>query len=432
MEFKIRETVLVKDLVDYVFMYDKVHKKRILLNNRFSFLLEQNHVFDSNELGCISSDEKTRLESLIKRYDDFFAVIGIENEVGEDFLPENPSKKTGDYDGTLAKIFVKQPRPWNIVLETTTVCNLRCKHCYNKNDNTRIKVQNVEKLFSMIDPNDNFIVTLTGGEVFTNPEFFDILDVCKRYNKVVNILSNATLIDIKTINRLKKYDVNYIRASLYSVDENIHDKMTKIKGSCAKTKNAIKNLQENGFKVRIASLITPDNYFCVSSLAEYAKNISAPISFCFKCIGNCDDPCLNSNCDLDNHQFKEAYREYLKVNNISGLNKKSFYEDHVCLAGINKFVMGAQGTLFLCPVWKNYVIEKIENINKFEEFWLSEKMMDIRSLNRQDFHECIKCEINDYCRTCMAANFNKTANILLLDETRCRIETLKYKIESEA
>lgn len=79
-------------------------------------------------------------------------------------------------------------------------------------------------------------LTLTGGEPMLHDEFIDFLQKCNEYNFSVNVLSNLTLLNAAIIEEMKMNPLLSVQVSLYSMDANVHDAITQVKGSCEATK----------------------------------------------------------------------------------------------------------------------------------------------------------------------------------------------------
>jgi MoaA/NifB/PqqE/SkfB family radical SAM enzyme len=117
---------------------------------------------------------------------------------------------------------------WHI----TEKCNLRCTHCYQ--GDVPGKELGFDDLVRILDQYRNFAVsrcsrgrghmTLTGGEPFVRPDFFDLLDRIAAEPEIFtfSILSNGTLIDSQLAGRLKWLRPSYVQISIEG-GERIHD-----------------------------------------------------------------------------------------------------------------------------------------------------------------------------------------------------------------
>lgn len=133
----------------------------------------------------------------------------------------------------------------DIQIEILTGCNERCVHCY---------IPNAEKNKCMLMPDkmvcsiiDQFKVlggkniTLSGGEPLLHPDLCKMINYCTLNNLQVGVFSNLTLLDDNITSALLDSNISAVQTSLYSMNPNVHDGITKVPGSFAKTLYGINN-----------------------------------------------------------------------------------------------------------------------------------------------------------------------------------------------
>ena len=77
--------------------------------------------------------------------------------------------------------------------------------------------------------------TLSGGEAFLHKDIIEIAEYCREKDLKISILSNLISLKDEQIPRLKAVNLSLIQVSLYSMDPEIHDFITTVKGSFDKT-----------------------------------------------------------------------------------------------------------------------------------------------------------------------------------------------------
>ena len=86
----------------------------------------------------------------------------------------------------------------------TSTCNLKCKHCYQHFEKNKYFISQ-NKIFDTInyavDHGCKFLV-LSGGEFFTRPDAYEILDFVTKKNLDITLVTNGTLINFE---KIKKY-----------------------------------------------------------------------------------------------------------------------------------------------------------------------------------------------------------------------------------
>ena len=136
-----------------------------------------------------------------------------------------------------------------------TLCNLQCTHCFiscgpQNHTHEMMTLKDVQQRLlesKTLGVKDYYI---TGGEVFMNPEIFEILATILEYGPL-DVLTNGTLITSEKAARLKKIQNNsshklQFRVSMESFDEKLNDR-TRGENSFSKATEGITNLNSFGF-----------------------------------------------------------------------------------------------------------------------------------------------------------------------------------------
>ena len=103
-----------------------------------------------------------------------------------------------------------------IYIEITNICNLNCSFCSIDNRvKESISLSNMEKLLQQINDYTDYIYLHVKGEPLLHPQLKEILDLCEKYHKKVNITTNGTLIK-KNEEVLNHPAIRQINLSLHS------------------------------------------------------------------------------------------------------------------------------------------------------------------------------------------------------------------------
>lgn len=150
--------------------------------------------------------------------------------------------------------------PLSVCIWISDVCNLSCKYCYaspfsgRKIDSTRL----YEILEELIDL-QVFGIVLAGGEPFMHPDIFEIIEYCINRNVQIGVLSNGSLLDKQSIQRLDKMVKNkrfILQISLDSVDPETND---KARGRGARIIENIRELAKTDIRMQMATVVTKYN-----------------------------------------------------------------------------------------------------------------------------------------------------------------------------
>ncbi len=122
--------------------------------------------------------------------------------------------------------------PISATIELTTLCNWKCKHCYiNFHDEKGLSELKVKELLRDLRELGVHQLVLTGGEIFIRKDILRIIKYAKELHFRVNILSNASLITEEVAKELSNLYITDYSLTIFSLDEDIHDNITGVKGS---------------------------------------------------------------------------------------------------------------------------------------------------------------------------------------------------------
>ncbi|MFA9372384.1 MAG: radical SAM/SPASM domain-containing protein [Labilibaculum antarcticum] len=331
----------------------------------------------------------------------------------------------------------------NLHLEIISKCNERCIHCYIPHDD---KMGSMEPnlFYNILNQSFNMGVlnlTLSGGEPMLHKYFCDFLRKCREYDFSVNVLSNLTLLDDEIIIEMKKNSLLSVQVSLYSMDSNIHDGITQMKGSFKKTKSAILKLIENDIPLQISCPIMKQNKNCYAEVIKWAEKYKIHVGDDYGIIGEYDHTNKNLSCRLSINEIKgvindkfENDAKYLQQIETAAEEKKDITaNDFICTVCRSTICITNNGNVYPCEGWQNYIVGNV-NQTSLNDIWdSSEKVQYLRSLRNQDFPKCIQCPDKEYCTMCMVRNANENPNgdPLVVNEFFCKIAKLNREIARE-
>lgn len=174
-----------------------------------------------------------------------------------------------------------------IQFEITSVCNLRCSHCYD--DTETHTHMPFDQCTAVLDTFLAFCqrwkrypaIWLTGGEPTIHPHFWEIIDYIeekmdsKDYN--VAILSNGINITPDFIQKLGKYKMNkYVQISVDGACAETHDTI-RGKGSFDKAVRALKVLQSASIEKHMHFVVHKGNYADGFKMTDLARDLGADV-----------------------------------------------------------------------------------------------------------------------------------------------------------
>lgn len=311
-----------------------------------------------------------------------------------------------------------------VIYEMTTLCNLKCKYCYNYWKKNHEKLEEKEtynpkktlkQFMKTVKCNE---ITFSGGEPTTNfEELLNCIMYAKARNKKVTIITNATLLDDEKIDILSKLKVDLIEITINSSNLQIHENINGTKGSFEKSITNIKKIQEKGIEVVVPIVITKYNVDDIENTLEYIYQLGIKrIMINRYNIGG--NGCNNYSDILANSEdLKKAYQKcqkfaekyHIKLYSLvctpyCVLNPKDYPNIVFSNCGINnlnrRYTLTRDGNIRYC----NHSPEVIGNVyqNKMKDILKSDKLKEWAK-NEPDF--CRKCEKKEECQYgCRAAS----------------------------
>jgi radical SAM protein with 4Fe4S-binding SPASM domain len=163
-----------------------------------------------------------------------------------------------DREGWLRDTFpqVESERLRSLYFTVTRRCDLACRYCYQGLSNrthTEMTLAQAELALDKVAAyNPNCLLMITGGEPFSHPHIFEILELADARGLRFTILSNGTYIDDAAAARLRKLEnFWYIQLSIDGISEEVHS-MTRGKGHLEKVMRAFRSIVAHGLPFVLA------------------------------------------------------------------------------------------------------------------------------------------------------------------------------------
>ena len=324
---------------------------------------------------------------------------------------------TQDY---LKTYFNDEPQLTNIQVEITSRCNERCVHCYIPHEN-KLNVIKSELFYNILNQckNMNLLhITISGGEPMVHKDFIGFLEKCREYNFSVSVLSNLTLLNEDIIDELTQNTLLGVQTSLYSMNPQVHDSITGVKGSCVKTQNSILKLIEKRVPLQISCPIIKQNIDTYRSVIEWGNKYNIRVNSDYDIIGEYNHETKNLTSRLSLDEIREIVKNQAKLdsNLISKIKKEAEEkenlkpEDYICSICRSSICVTESGIAYPCAGWQGMTLGDL-NTTSLSDIWTKSKQIKkLRNIRRRDFIKCVKCSNKEYCTMCMVRNANESIN----------------------
>lgn len=221
----------------------------------------------------------------------------------------------------------------------------------------------------------------------------------------VTLLTNISLLTPDMINKLSKMYISKISATIFSLDENIHDSITNTKGSLKRVIENIKLIKKTNILLDVKTPVMKKNCDDLSRISEFCNinNVKHFVNLDIYEKRNGDQAPLGF--EIDRNKKKELQRYSHQLKGYEPTPKKR--ENYFCEAVRRSLMIQVNGNVCVCPQYPH----SFGNINSrsINSIWNdSEDLTKLRNLKWGDIDECWSCDKRDYCNRCAehAKDFN--------------------------
>lgn len=342
----------------------------------------------------------------------------------------------------------RKPYLMSLQFEVTSRCNERCIHCYipnkKKDDGIEMPLSLFEDIIRQFSEMGGLQVSLSGGEILLHKDIWKMVDICRQYDMQIALLTNLYFLKDDDMQKMANANISVVQTSLYSMDPEIHDQITKIRGSHEKTKNAIEKLVKSGISTSISCPILKANKDSYERILHYAHSlgIKAQTDFILMAKENLETDNLENRISIEDCEkiirliLENNLRDtddYVKKGDTKNLKDLLSGDMPICAAGINNLCISANGDAYPCNGWQSYKAGNVRT-EKLKEIWNNSIVLNkLRSIKRSDFPECEDCDAAEYCNICLARNCNESGgDPLKVNPHFCEIAHLNKKIYEES
>lgn len=283
---------------------------------------------------------------------------------------------------------------YEIQLEITNKCSLKCKHCSNSSINMSSSIG--YKLIDITDLIDasavKYDINLTGGEPLEHCSLIEVIKELRSHNNVnsIGLFSSGVIssgnkcdyVDIDFAKSLESAGLSSASISLYHSIDTYHDKITGRKGSFTCSINTIENLIMSGIHVKAHLVVNKYNIRDLENTLIRLKCIGLPevrllrIVKTGNAITNWDEIGVDYN---DQNEFIcnviKSKNNKLPILSVSGYPEISScrpYNDSIkCQAGSRICYINFDGMVYPCACTigkKDYIVSHVSDKDKIVEY----------------------------------------------------------------
>ena len=171
----------------------------------------------------------------------------------------------------------KLPAPFLIVWNFTNMCNMRCKHCYQRASRPlpdELTLSEKLKLVEELDKAGVAAVALSGGEPTIHPDFLTAVKAISSRGMYAAVATNGWMFaNMDFLKKAKEAGLRYVEVSIDSAYPYKHDEFRGVKGSWERAVKALENAVKLGINNAMAVTLTKYNIDEVDEILDLAESI---------------------------------------------------------------------------------------------------------------------------------------------------------------
>ena len=204
--------------------------------------------------------------------------------------------------------------------EINRKCSLSCCHCYISAKELRsakpdlveqLPEYEIKSIIQTLVSIGVFMLVVTGGEPLLNKNLPVILNGASQYSMVVELFTNLQVLPKWFLDSIRRHgNIARIQTSVYSIDPEVHDKITNKKGSLAETLKNIAILRSLDCYVEIALPLMKINFSTRNETEAYFRDKGIPLSFSWPILNEYYDAHkTKAGLNVDLFEFKRFCNE---------------------------------------------------------------------------------------------------------------------------
>ncbi|MFH1007103.1 MAG: radical SAM protein [Candidatus Latescibacterota bacterium] len=307
--------------------------------------------------------------------------------------------------------------PVSAHLELTHTCNLRCVHCYVTQQKKKKELTGVafRRILHQLAEEGTLYLGMTGGEILGRKDFFELATYARKKGFALRLFTNATLIDREVAGRIADLNPLTVEVSLYGVTPEVHESVTRVPGSYARTLWGIRCMAALGRNLVIKSCIMSQN---VSEIRQL-KNFAAELGVGFRSNPMLSPGSEGSKAPLQFRITDRELTEYFQEYDREWASKVPAQNEPVCNAARGVVAINPHGEVFPCvqiPVKSGDLRQQ-----SFHEIWHnSPELRRFRSLTLSKLTDCSTCKDISYCNPCPGLALVEEGDVLRSASESCR------------
>ncbi len=318
--------------------------------------------------------------------------------------------------------------PLEVTFELTPFCNFDCVMCYVKLTKEQAqkqgKVLNAQKWLEIarqLKETGTLYLSLTGGEIFVYPEFWELYSELNKMGFLITLLTNGSLIDEAVIEKFREYGMPYsVKLTLYGTSDETYFRTCGVKDGFTRTNKAIDLLLSEKVPCRLTATIVKENACDLQGMYNFARNKKIPLQHTVSVLKSS----RGAQKDIASSRFDFAdFSAEMTLEQLER-NKYPDMESPFAWCGSYKKAMWItwNGNVQMCSFVTKPAVQFSGDI---KEDWaqLIKKCSELKSPS-----ECESCLYKEFCQRCPGALCAESGDAEKISSDFCRTAKRLYDL----
>ena len=426
MRFKLSDSVIQRNLDDFVYLNDMKLHVLTLLSPDMAKTIDFMHEWKSKEDICkFFIDEFQIDEGLAEEYHtDVIQPLVKMGVIVSDSVHENhqlsqhittagnvTNSEMTKEENDMLEYMVMNTIFWGVTLELTYSCNLRCPHCYiSKQDRKEMTIEDWKSLILQLRRANVANIVFTGGEIFVRKDALEIIEYASSLNFMIDIFTNGTLLTQEVLNKLKDLNIHSVQCSLYYAVPEKHDNFVKMAGAFEKTTQCLRTAKKLGLLTVLKTCLMECNYEEYEGLKDIARELGADFQCTYIIMPSKDGSIKPTEQKIKERLIIRELGQKLKADK-KVVDREVYENECLCTAGYSSLSVDSYGDIYMC----NAMGIKLGNVKQHDisEIWEhSPELIQWRKITRKSMPDCLVCEYNTSCVYCPGKALKETGSYL--------------------
>ncbi|HTA42898.1 MAG TPA: radical SAM protein [Bryobacteraceae bacterium] len=300
--------------------------------------------------------------------------------------------------------------PLGVHIDLTWRCNERCIHCYlDHEDSAELTLDELCHLLDSLAEAGVFFLTLSGGEIFLRKDLEQIVAHARACSFDIKLKTNALLIGPEQAAWILRHGVHQVQVSIYSHRPEVHDGITKVRGSLDRSIAAIARLRALGVRVVIACVLMKQNTGDFEGVKQLAADLGAEFTLDPTITPHLNDYGSLLELNIPREDLVSLFHNQALTGSTDICLPPAPVDDDIldgtpCSAGHTSCYISPHGDVWPCvqfPLASGNVRE-----SSFLDIWTgSVQLREVRGIRARDLTTCSGCGHVGTCSRCPGLAF---------------------------